>query len=201
MKPETFKALLENPNCWRQKAASLRVSGDALWDTFLSQLKLDIQNPQAKLHNDEGRMLAFDVLWNCQFLYSLSAECGLKGLLIKRHPELLKIETTLDESGNVVSADIKKGDFHFKTHSLEVLARKVGILDEPQFHDMPEILAYGTDVITWSGRYPVPLANDNDFKRRYKLPSKAFGYYFRDWFDPFLDRIFNELATGSPPLP
>lgn len=197
MKPDAYIDYLTDPLHWKQKAVSLRVSGDAVWNEFMEQLKLSI-DPKTKTMDDSKSEVAFAVLLNSQFLYSLAAECGLKGLLISDQPELLQITTVSDASGNMISAEIKrKGEFQFNTHNLQVLAEKSGILDEPEFQDMKEILAYATDVITWQGRYPVPLANDSDFKRKNTIPSKVFGHYFRDWLDPFLDRIFERIDANN----
>lgn len=178
---------------------SLRVCGDATWNEFMRQLKLAIDSGSKTL-DDARYENALAVLLNSQFLYSLAAECGLKGLLICDHPELVQIEMVSDASGTVLAAEIKrKGEFQFNTHNLELLAQKTGILDEPGFRDMREILAYATDVITWRGRYPVPLANDSDFKPRSTVPAKGFGHYFRDWFDPFLDRILERIDASKEP--
>jgi len=195
MNPETFRTLLSDPTSWRQKAESLRRSGDALWNVYLNQLTSALRNPDADLHDDEGTLLAFNILWNSQLLYALAAECGLKGILIRSQPKLVQNQLTFenDDQGNVISAKFKCG-FPFNTHDLEALARKVGILDGRRLHEeMRELLAYGKDVITWSGRYPTPLANDADFRRRHHLPVNAFGEYFRNWFDPFLDQVFEKL--------
>ncbi len=188
---------LTDPRHWRKKALSLRICGDATWDEWGAQMKLSF-DPETKTTDDDKFEAAFSVLLNSQFLYALAAECGLKGLLISAQPELVQITTISDASGNVSSVEItRKGGFQFNTHNLESLAEKTGILSEPEFHDMREILAYATDVITWRGRYPVPLAHDSDFKRRGTIPTRGFAHFFRDWFDPFLDGILARIDANS----
>lgn len=59
-----------------------------------------------------------------------------------------------------------------------------------------EILAYLTDCVRWSGRYPVPKKMSERYMPGTPIPSRILGHYMRDWLDPFLDSI---LWNGSKP--
>jgi hypothetical protein len=195
MKAESFLEFASDPTHWRRKAESLRVSADALWDAFV--LKMCEAVDKEKRAVDEPKMeLATNVLRNCQFLYALSAECALKGLLLKSDPTSMQFLTKMDGSKNLLHAEIlRKGTQTFDSHNLEKLAQQCGLLASGDDKETREMLSFCTRIIEWIGRYPVPLSSDMDFVPRGTVPFRAFGHYFRDFFDPFLDGVFEKLRS------
>ncbi len=135
-------------------------------------------------------MEAIDVLNNCQFLYSLAAECALKGLIIKQQPKDVIFETSVDGTGTLIDARLKQiGKARIDTHNLEKLAEIAGMVEAGNNAEIRELLAFSTFCIHWIGRYPVPLDTKFDFTLRGKLPAASFGHYYRDLMDPFLDLV------------
>jgi hypothetical protein len=128
MNPEDFLSRAKDPSAWRAKALSLRRSADAVWDEFSRRLVAAIDK-DTKSCDDHKLAEATDVLRNCQFLYSLSAECALKGLIVKKNPTAVLFGTTVDGSGSLIDAEIKHiGNIRVDTHNLEKLAETAGIL-------------------------------------------------------------------------
>jgi hypothetical protein len=64
-----------------------------------------------------------------------------------------------------------------------------------------EILAYLTDCVRWSGRYPAPRKMSEQYSPVTAIPSRALEHYMRDWLDPFLDALLGDetqlVAAGQ----
>ncbi|WP_020674479.1 hypothetical protein [Geopsychrobacter electrodiphilus] len=193
MKTEEFINTATDPKAWCKKAKSLRQSADALWEIFTSELLKSIDKETRKQDEDKFDS-AVNILRNCQFFYSLCAECLLKGIIIKNDPKSTSIIATIDGTGEFVSAQIKKlGNTQIDTHNLEKLAEVAGVIKQNENADTRELLAFSTVCIQWIGRYPVPLSTEANFTHRGKLPGKAFNHYYRDFMDPLLDELFAEI--------
>ena len=95
MNAQEFLKRARDPGAWRTKAVSLRRSADVVWDEFFRRALATIDK-KTKSFDDQKFSEATDVLRNCQFLYSLAAECALKGLIIKQNPKEVLFETTID---------------------------------------------------------------------------------------------------------
>lgn len=193
MHPHQFLQKARDPSAWRAKAVSLRRSGDAVWDEF-SRRSLDANDKETKSFDDAKFAEATNVLRNCQFLYSLAAECALKGLIIKQQPQEVVFETTVDGTDTLIDAKIKQiGKTRIDTHNVEKLAEIAGMVGTSDDAEIRELLAFSTFCINWIGRYPVPLDTSSDFMPRGKLPVVVFNHYYRDLMDPFLDKVLAEL--------
>ncbi len=178
MDVEKFIAEATNPEAWRTRALSLRESADAVWGLFGEKFT----------HAEFSE--AYPICLTSQFLYGLSAECLLKGLIIKQSPESITISTTMNGQGDITSAEIKKmGENSRDMHNLEKLAESAGLFKDKNNPTIRELLAYVSHCIRWRGRYPTPLSAESDFTPRGQLHYKEFGHYFRDIMDPFLDSL------------
>jgi hypothetical protein len=194
MIPEEFLARARDPMAWMAKAISLRRSADAVWDAFSEVLMASIDK-ESKSFNEEGIQDATNILRNCQLLYSLAAECALKGLIIQQCPTDVVFETTVDGTGALLDAKIKQiGKIRIDTHNLEKLAEISGAVGANGNADLRELLAFSTFCINWIGRYPVPLDTNSDFMPRGQLPAVVFNHYYRDLMDPFLDGILARFS-------
>lgn len=195
MKPEEFLQRARDPLAWKSKAISLRRSADAVWEAFSSTLLESID--QKKKTFDEVKLSeATDVLRNGQLLYSLAAECALKGLIIQQNPTDVVFETTVDGTGALLDAKIKQiGKARIDTHNLEKLAEISGVVGANSNADMRELLVFSTYCINWIGRYPVPLDTNSDFVPRGQLPANVFNHYYRDLMDPFLDEVLAKFSS------
>lgn len=190
MKTDDFINTATDSTAWLKKAKALRRSADSLWDLFTEELKNAYKSGTDELDLDYLEY-ATDVLRNSQLLYSLCAECVLKGLLIKNDPSSISITTVIDGNREFVSAEFRKiGKIQIDTHNLEKLAEAAGVLKNNEKTDTRELLAFSTQCIQWVGRYPVPLDSESVFKERGVLPQQAFIHYYRDFMDPFLDKLF-----------
>lgn len=195
MSPQEFLDTARNPLAWRSKGLSLRNSANVLWREFSDQLS-DSISKETKQIDEEKLDDAEAVLRNSQFMYSLAAECFLKGLIIKQCPTDVVFDAELDGTGRLVEVSIKQiGKTRIDTHNLERLAEIAGVLQTGESRAMRELLAFSTFCINWIGRYPVPLSAGADFSPRGKLPHVVFGHYYRDLMDPFLDRTLAKLSA------
>ncbi|MDQ8196453.1 hypothetical protein QEH59_18635 [Coraliomargarita sp. SDUM461004] len=195
MEVNRFIECASDPTHWEKKALSLRKAAEAVWDLFEKEWLKGVSTRPLDIDVFQNE-LAENLLSNSQLLYGLSAECALKGILIKKDPKSIQFTTIVDGTRNVTSAEIsKKGNSSIDTHNLEKLAKEAGVLKPETEDGIKEILAYCTEIVIWRGRYPVPLKTDGGFRFRGKLPGVAFVHYFRDVFDPFLDELFETLKN------
>tara|TARA_A100001391_G_scaffold151462_3_gene109111 strand:+ start:27936 stop:28523 length:588 start_codon:yes stop_codon:yes gene_type:complete len=193
MTPSEFIEKAGNPKAWHAKATALRRSADAVWEVFSHRLMNSIDSDTRSI-DDEKLDEAKDVLRNCQFLYSLAAECALKGLVIKQNPTEVTFDAIVDGTGSLVDAKIKRiGKNRIDTHNLESLAEIAGMVAKGGDAEIRELLSFSTFCINWIGRYPVPLEASTDFLPRDKLPGVVFNHYYRDLMDPFLDDVLGKL--------
>lgn len=189
MIPEEFLQRARDPIAWKAKAISLRRSADAVWNAF-SEALLGSIDKESRSINEESLEDATNILRNCQLLYSLAAECALKGLIIQQSPTEVVFETIVDGTGKLLDAKIKQiGKTRIDTHNLEKLAEISGAVGANDDVHLRELLAFSTFCINWIGRYPVPLDTNSDFMPRGKLHVSVFNHFYRDLMDPFLDAI------------
>ena len=171
-----------------------------VWDEFNNR-PLSAKEVGTGKFSSEKSEAAIDIHFNSLLLYSLSAECALKGLIIKNHPSSVLFKTTMNGSGELIDAEITKlGSTSFDTHNLERLAEIVGMLKPGDRPELRELLAFCTHCIQWLGRYPIPLDSASDFIPRGTIPGAAFGHYFRDFMDPFLDEVMSKLEVAPDHL-
>jgi len=183
MNAEKFIKEATNPDSWLQKALSLRESADAVWELFGKKMSIDGYKNNT-----------YSICQTSQFLYGLSAECLLKGLIVKQAPDSMIISASIDGNGDLIDAEIKKiGDKIRDTHNLEKLAEAAGLFKEKENATIRELLSYMSHCVKWRGRYPIPLQAQEDFTPRGKLHYKEFGHFFRDIADPFLDSLIKRF--------
>lgn len=200
MTPEQFLKRASAPAQWLNKARALRRSADVVWEEFNNRL-FSAKDAGTGKFSPEKTESAIDIHFNSLLLYSLSAECALKGLIIKNDPSSVLFKTTMNGSGELIDAEITKlGSTSFDTHNLERLAEIVGMLKPGDRPELRELLAFCTHCIQWLGRYPTPLDSESDFIPRGKIPGAAFGHYFRDFMDPFLDEVMSKLEVAPDHL-
>jgi hypothetical protein len=200
MTPEQFLKRASTPVQWLNKAHALRQSANAVWEESQKRQLCARDAATGKCDPDKAGP-AIDIHFNSLLLYSLSAECALKGLIIKNDPSSIRFKTTMDGTGELVDAEITKlGSTSFDTHNLERLAEIVGMLKPGDRPELRELLSFCTHCIQWLGRYPIPLDSASDFIPRGKIPGAVFGHYFRGFMDPFLDDVISQLAAPGHTL-
>ena len=194
MNADEFLKKARDANAWRSKAVSLRRSADLVWDEFSRRL-LEAIDKETKSFDENKFNAAVDLLRNSQFLYSLAAECALKGLIIKQRPRDVIFETSVDATGAIIDAKIIQiGKSRIDTHNLEKLAEISGMVTTGKNAEIRELLAFSMHCINWIGRYPVPLDTNSNFLPRGTIPAVAFNHYYQDLMDPFLDIVLTGLS-------
>ena len=190
MEATKFIDQLKDPNAWMKKSKALRHSAAAVVESSLKTLrKVPIKDGQRSPDEDAIDMLT-DVHGNGIFLYGLSVECALKALIIKKTPEHIEVSATIDGSGKITSAELKKiGKHSNDLHNLVYLAELAGLLKPSERPETRELLNYATEAIRWLGRYPVPKNSNLQTAPTGHLPLEAFGLHFTDFISEFLDEI------------
>lgn len=131
-------------------------------------------------------------------LYGLAIETALKARIIELDSNAIDFREKRDGEGNVVDLQIVKigAELGKDGHDLVKLATVAGLGDggatfslQTDRNTIREILAYLTDCVRWSGRYPVPKRLSERFLPTAPVPTRAFGLYMRDWLDPFLESL------------
>lgn len=128
-------------------------------------------------------------LWaNALFHYGIGVENGLKGVIVKKQPELINFEITEDD---VILHDI--GGKASKNHDLYSLANRAGILNKDLHlfkYDsdrklIKNVLQHLTDNIRWAARYPVPNNPSNVFEMDHDVPHVCvYVFHILDVIEP-----------------
>ena len=182
-KVEEYLETLKNPNAWfRQAFEQKYVADKILADVILNR---DFIRSQ-KAKNDFTK---FSGLWaNVLFHYGIGIENGLKGIIVKKHPELINFEIV---ENDVVLVDI--GGKASKNHDLYSLANRAGILNKNLHlfkYDsdrklVKNVLQHLTDNIRWAARYPVPNNPSKVFKMDDDVPHVCvYGFHILDVMEP-----------------
>ncbi|HEV8603931.1 MAG TPA: hypothetical protein VGQ99_01115 [Tepidisphaeraceae bacterium] len=198
--PDMFREAASDPVAWRAKAVTLRGAAQSLWESFDSFFRDDPGHLRSK---DEQATILYrysDRIHTSQLLYGLATETALKGHIIQADPASIEFREKKDGDGNVVDLQILKIGVELGKdgHDLLKLGEAAGVLDpgnatlflvESDLTATREILAYLTDCVRWSGRYPAPKKLSERYLPTASIPSRVLGLYMRDWLDPFLDAL------------
>lgn len=193
---DAFLAAASDPEAWRQKARIIRLSADALWDSYT-----DLFGKNAPRDREKAREVLDSWLQRmntAQFLYGFAVETALKARLIANDAASIEFREVRDEKGQLIDVHINKIgiDLGRDGHDLLRLAQAAevgaGCRDcvfeiESDRTAISEILAFLTDCVRWSGRYPAPKRMTEGYKPSAPFPARVVGHYMRDWLDPFLD--------------
>lgn len=194
---------------WLAKSAGLRRAGNRLWDSFLEAFVR--YGLEAKSNRKDGAAAVFselqDYLSAAKLLYGLAIEAGLKAYLLRRQPSTIEFRLIADGTGELQSAEMKQFGVPLGTgHNLEQLAQKAGLLVRENNPVLPlesdqrvvrDLLKHLSDVVYWSGRYPVPMRSGDEYERDSSVPGVAYGHYIRDWLDPLMDFLQGMHAPPS----
>lgn len=207
MDAATLLRTATDPEQWVAASASLRRAGNALWSDFeVAWVKYGLEHgTYNRRRADEASAEALDYLQAAKLLYGYAIEAGLKAHLIRHYPGKIKIGLSADGSGTVQSAEIKEiGVSAGKGHDLCLLADHAGVFaDQSPFSEesdrraVREILKHLSDVVLWSGRYPVPLRSGEPTSMDPTVPPRVLGNYLRDWTDPLLDHLQGPSAPSD----
>jgi len=206
--PAFLKAAID-PEQWLSKSAALRRSGNRLWESFLEGWVHVGLHSRAyrKEEADKTWSEALDYLMSSKFLYGLALETSFKAHLLKERPSDIEFKLTADGRGEIQSAEFKQFGVQLGSgHNLEQLAERTGILSldgnavfklESDLVALRGILAHLSQVVYWSGRYPVPMRSGETYEPSRDIPAQAFSHYMRDWIDPVMDHFQGPHAPPS----
>lgn len=187
-----------DPAAWRKHSSALRRSAELLWDGFVSTLLECAINAKenVKEANFDAAVEAFEIT---KLLYGLTLETALKGWIVEHFPDKMEIRVVLNGRGEAMQAELRTlGVPTSSGHNLLALAEAAGLFgkqfqtvlnteeDRSAIRNICRDLA---EVVTWRGRYPVPLASFNPVTLDPKVPHLALAHYIRDWLDPVLDAL------------
>lgn len=192
MNATSFINQLKDSNAWMRKSKALRYSAQAVVESSVKTLESVPVVDGKRCPDDAATDMLIDVHGNGIFLYSLSVECALKALIIKKSPHEIEVSATIDGSGELTSAELKKiGKHSNDLHNLVYLAELSGLLKPGDRPDRRDLLNYATEAIRWLGRYPVPKSSVDKSRPSGNLPIAAYGLHFSDFICEFLDEIDN----------
>jgi hypothetical protein len=209
MDAHTFLKKAINPDEWLAKSATLRRSGDALWDRFFESIVhfAAATKDGGDANADHSSRAAADYFTSAKLLYGLALETAFKAYLLKHRPEDIEFKLSADGTGEVQTVEVKQfGVSMGSGHNLEHLAQRTGILtlaENPLFkHESDvrtarEIMRHLSEVVYWSGRYPVPTKSGDTHVLAEDVPPIALAHYIRDWTDPMLDHFQGPHAPPS----
>jgi hypothetical protein len=205
--PAFLKTAID-PEQWLTKSAALRRAGNRLWESFFENwLRSGLRHRSYRV--DEAKMFfghAMDYLTSAKFMYGYSVETAFKAHLLRHSPGEIEFKLGADGTGEVRSAELKQfGTQMGASHNLEQLGQRTGVLTlegnpifqhQSDVNAVREILRELSEIVYWSGRYPVPLKSGETFQPTGEVPSAAFAHYMRDWLDPVLDHF---QGVHAPP--
>ncbi len=197
------------PGEWLKKSSALRRSADCLWDQFHSATLRWLKSVDTSVGRGD------DILWeeasahlnSSKLLYGLSLETTFKAAILQTRPTDIEFKMSADGTGAITAVEVK----HFgvslgQGHNLELLAEKAGAFDskcgvfsvESDQRALREVLRHLTEVVYWSGRYPIPLRSGPTHQLAPDVPARVLGHYIRDWIDPVFDHYFSSMKPQPP---
>lgn len=195
MNNEEYLEILNNPDSWFEQAFAQKMVADKLLVNVIMNKEF------LESLTDDHNISKFTILWaNAMFHYGIGIENGLKGVIIKKHPELINFEISED---GVTLKDI--GGKASTNHDLYSLANRAGILDsslhlfKSDFDRklIKNVLQSLTDMIRWAARYPVPKRLSSVFHVDNNVPLICvYGFHFLDVIDPVYD-YFKSLQNSN----
>jgi hypothetical protein len=195
MNNEEYLEILNNPDSWFEQAFAQKMVADKLLVNVIMNKEF------LESITDDHNISKFTILWaNAMFHYAIGIENGLKGVIIKKHPELINFEISED---GVTLKDI--GGKASTNHDLYSLANRAGILDsslhlfKSDFDRklIKNVLQSLTDMIRWAARYPVPKRLSSVFHVDNNVPLICvYGFHFLDVIDPVYD-YFKSLQNSN----
>lgn len=195
MNNEEYLEILNNPDSWFEQAFAQKMVADKLLVNVI--MNKEFLESLSDNHNTSK----FTTLWaNAMFHYGIGIENGLKGVIIKKHPELINFQISED---GIVLNDI--GGKASTKHDLYSLANRAGILDsglhlfKTDFDRklIKNVLQSLTDMIRWSARYPVPKKLSAMFHVEKNVPlTCVYGFHFLDVIEPVYD-YFRSLQDSD----
>lgn len=209
MNAETFMKNATDPHQWLEKSVDLRRSADRLWESFFeTSLKwAKSQNPEADDKTNALWEETYGYLTSAKLLYGLALETAFKAYILRARPSDITFKMSADGTGKVLEVEIKQFGVSIGSgHDLEHLGEKSGVFDrstdplfatDQDYRALREILRHLSEVVLWSGRYPIPIRSGNEQQIPPDLPAKVFGHYIRDWIDRVLDRYQAPLAPSD----
>ena len=195
MNNEEYLEILNNPDSWFEQAFAQKMVADKLLVNVIMNKEF------LESITDDHNISKFTIFWaNAMFHYAIGIENGLKGVIIKKHPELINFE--ISEDGGTLK-DI--GGKASTNHDLYSLANRAGILDsslhlfKSDFDRklIKNVLQSLTDMIRWAARYPVPKRLSSVFHVDNNVPLICvYGFHFLDVIDPVYD-YFKSLQNSN----
>lgn len=206
MQASDLIANAKNPAQWRKHARSLRRSADALWERSCQSSVVSALEARST-----SEMLNLDVpieyMGVARLLYGLSLETALKGWIVEKNPSAIEIKVTINGAGEALHAELKNfGVPSSQGHNLLALAEAAGLFTS-RFHHvlktecdrdvMRNVCRDLGETVVWRGRYPVPLASSEPIKLNPNVPGRALAHYLRDWLDPVLNELLQEVPNPT----
>lgn len=211
MNAEDFLKAAIDPNRWLQKSIALRRSADRLWETFF-----EAGLRWAEQRSDPEEQIAEDA-WDeasghltcSKLLYGLALETAFKAWILRESPESIELRMSADGTGAIREVEVKQFGVSLGVgHNLEKLGELPGLFSrgtdalfkaESDDRAIREILKHLTEVVLWSGRYPVPTRSGPRHMVPPDVPAVVFGHYIRDWADQILDKYQAPLWQPRSP--
>lgn len=188
---------------------TLRSAAQSLWDSFNEFFAADPGHLKSKDQQSAILYRYAERLHTSQLLYGLATETALKARIIENDPKGIGLREKKDGQGNIVDLQILKIGVELGKdgHDLVKLAQAAGVADggaaslvESDRIALNEMLAYLTDCVRWSGRYPLPKKLSERYLPTAPIPSRIVGLYMRDYLDPFLNMLLPATSV-DPPVP
>lgn len=186
MNNENYLNRLKDPDTWFEHAFAQKMVADKLLvdvimkKDFLLSLK------------EKSNLNKYTTLWgNALYHYGIGIENGLKGVIIKKRPELVNFDISGDD---VILHDI--GGKASKNHDLYSLANRAGLLDRNNKYREAafggkitrNVLQGLSDIVRWAARYPLPNNSSKVFRMDDDVPSVCvYGFHILDVICPIFD--------------
>lgn len=198
MDAKEFLANATNPGEWLTKSVDLRIAGDRLWDRFF---KCVVQWGKAQASERDVDLLEKSereggaCLWAAKLLYGLALETAFKAHILENQPEKIELTMSADGTAQIQHVELKQFGVSLGSgHNLlklgetaELFSDGVDIHEKGERKAVREVLKHLSEVVYWSGKYPIPKKSGQSHEAPEDIPMKFFGHYLRDWTDPILD--------------
>jgi hypothetical protein len=172
-----------------------------LWEEF-ARVLVDEYATAIRNKTESNFDTVLEAFKTTKLLYGLTLETALKAWIVEHFPSKIEVRVVMDGRGEATHAELRTvGVPTSSGHNLLALAEAADLFGE-RFQSiirteddrraMRNICRDLGEVVSWRGRYPVPLASAEPMKLDPYAPRLAVAHYMRDWLDPILDVLLQD---------
>ena len=196
MQSSDFTKSATDPDLWQRKSEQLRLSAAVLWDK-VEAIKQSVPPKDNAGERTAALTELIGFMQSAQLLDALAIETQLKHALIVVSPKDVHLKVDIDGDGEVRSAEVMAIGVPMKDgHNLVLLAKRLGLLENPSHDKLEQFFCFARSCIEWRGRYPTSRKSA-DLLNGTELDASTKLLGFRSMAADIQDRIQQVIDTAK----